>query len=148
MTIDLADIWGKLSLNISSTESKVGVRAALNGAWMDNWSEDFHSGDLTSIGRTASHACVRLYPEHARRMYQQVYEGMPVLSLYEPIKVAKRGETFYMSASPDIYSRGKLSLPRALDLLKKAGARNPNRKRVEATLARQDGYPYRISNEQ
>ena len=128
-------------------------RSPLGDRWM-GWCESaasdsevgFHgTHDVNSIGKLASHACVRLYPEHARRMYEQVYEGIPVLSLYEPIKVGKEGDTYYVSVSPDIYGRGKVTMARALELLKRAGADKPDLKRLKTLIARQDGYPYAVA---
>ena len=130
-----------------------GSKSPLGDRWM-GWCEvgpdqsevGFHgTNDVTSIGKLASHACVRLYPEHAREVYSQAYEGMPVVSLYEPIKVGKQNDSYYLSVSPDIYNRKKVSLSRALQLLKKAGAKKPDAKRIKTLLARQDGYPYLVA---
>jgi L,D-transpeptidase ErfK/SrfK len=132
-----------------------GSRSPLGDRWM-GWCEvgpdqsevGFHgTNDVNSIGKLASHACVRLYPEHARAVYDQAYEGMPVLSLYEPIKVGKVNGIYYLSVSPDIYNRKKLSLTRALQLLKQAGAANVDRARVKSLLAGQDGHPYVVARD-
>jgi L,D-transpeptidase ErfK/SrfK len=131
----------------------VRSRSPLGDRWM-GWCEvgpnesevGFHgTNDVGSIGTLASHACVRLYPEHAREMFDQVYEGMMVNSLYEPIKIGTQSGIVYISVSPDIYGRKKNTIARMKQLLKQAGIRNPDMGRLKTILARQDGYPYRIS---
>jgi L,D-transpeptidase ErfK/SrfK len=132
-----------------------GQKNPLGDRWM-GWCESvesdsevgFHgTNDLNSIGKLASHACVRLYPEHARQMYDQVYRGMKVVSLYEPIKVARDGNTYYLSVSPDIYGKKVVSVERARELLRRAGAKHPDLKRVQAIINRQDGAPHIVPEE-
>jgi hypothetical protein len=59
----------------------------------------------SSIGRAASHGCIRMYPEHARDLYNQVKKGTPVTISYERAVLgydAKVG-TVVMAYYPDPY---------------------------------------------
>lgn len=86
-----------------------GPENPLGDRWM-GWSRPgfgFHSTTSPrSIGRAASHGCVRLYPEQARRMFSQVAPGIPILSLYEPAVIGMDGGRFYLSVFPDVYRTG------------------------------------------
>lgn len=62
----------------------------------------------TSIGDIASHGCIRMYPENARALFEQVYVGMPLKITYESIKVGfnPADGKFYVSVFPDVYGYG------------------------------------------
>lgn len=76
-----------------------------------------------SIGRQATHGCVRLYEEDIRRLYDRVPEGTPIRIVYQPFKWGAEGGRIYFEAHPDIYGRiaspleAALALPRSLGLL-------------------------------
>ncbi len=110
----------------------------------------FHgTNTISSIGKAASHACVRLYPECARSMFDQVYEGMAVYSIYEPVKIAEQDGTYYLSVSPDIYGTGAVSLERVREKLRKAGILNlVDAGKVARVVERQDGYPWAVGEEE
>ncbi|HZO87961.1 MAG TPA: L,D-transpeptidase family protein [Chthonomonadaceae bacterium] len=125
-----------------------GPRNPLGDRWM-GWSGcqvGFHSTPtLTSIGRAASHGCVRLYPEAGHRMFGQVRVGMPIYSLYQPVKIGQEGNRYYLSVSPDIYHRGLASLAYVEQRLKKLGLLPiVDLEKVREVVALQDGYPHCI----
>jgi len=116
--------------------------------WM-GWSAPqvgFHSTyETESVGHAASHACVRLYLEAAHKMFHQVSIGMPIYSLYEPVKIGQKGGDYYLSVSPDIYQQGKASLAYVRRKLKQAGLLDKvDMQKVRRIVARLDGYPYLI----
>jgi L,D-transpeptidase ErfK/SrfK len=87
-----------------------GPSNPLGDRWM-GWSlpgYGFHSTNAPrSVGYAASHGCVRLYPERAREMFDEVNVGMPIYAIYDPVAVGKRDGIFYLSVAPDIYASGQ-----------------------------------------
>lgn len=128
------------------------VSAGRNNPIGDRWmgwnapEVGFHSTyEMQTIGQAASHACVRLYLESAHAMFHQVYPGMPIYSLYEPVKIGRKGGDYYLSVSPDVYHTGKTLLARVRQILKQAGLLHKvDMQKVRRIVARQDGYPYLI----
>jgi L,D-transpeptidase ErfK/SrfK len=76
-----------------------------------------------SIGREATHGCVRLYEDEIERLYERVPEGTRLQIIYQPYKWGSDGERLYFEAHPDLYGRlldhlaHALAVPRALGLL-------------------------------
>jgi len=58
-----------------------------------------------SIGREATHGCVRLYNDEMDRLYARTREGTPIRLVYQTVKVGQRDGTIYVEAHPDIYGR-------------------------------------------
>ncbi len=121
----------------------------LGDRWM-GWSRTqvgFHTTfDVTCVGQTASHGCVRMYPETGHRMFEQVDLGMPIYSLYQPIKIGREGDTYYLSVSPDIYHTGRAAFAAVQQRLAAAGLLpRVNRQQIRRIAARQDGYPHAIA---
>ena len=58
-----------------------------------------------SIGREATHGCVRLYNDEMDRLYARTREGTPIRLVYQTVKVGQRDGTLYVEAHPDIYQR-------------------------------------------
>ena len=122
----------------------------LGGYWM-GWHEipgtgsmvGFHATNaLGSVGTAASHGCVRLYPEHASRLFALVHPGMPVTSIYQPVQIGSRGGRFYLSVWPDVYRTGRVSEERVQETLRQAGLwAVADREAVRRAIERQDGYP-------
>src|SRR5207237_8658660 len=42
-----------------------------------------------SVGKYASHGCLRLLPEHAERLFREARDGTAVEVVYEPVKIAR-----------------------------------------------------------
>ncbi len=76
-----------------------------------------------SIGRMATHGCVRLYEDEIQRLFEDVPTGTPLALLYEPYKWGVHRGQIYFEAHPDLYERvpdrlsQALRVPRALGLL-------------------------------
>lgn len=58
-----------------------------------------------SIGRMATHGCVRLYEDAARDLYDRTPRNTPVAIVYQSVKIGRRGDRIYLEAHPDIYGR-------------------------------------------
>ena len=75
-----------------------------------------------SIGREATHGCLRLYEDEIQRLFARVREGTRIQILYEPIKWGRDNDRIYLEAHPDLYGLqpdrlAALEVPRALGLL-------------------------------
>ena len=70
-----------------------------------------------SIGRLATHGCIRLYPEDIGELYESVRIGTPGEILYQPVKLGEDGGRIYVEVHPDIYRRvpnlGRVALEEA-----------------------------------
>jgi L,D-transpeptidase ErfK/SrfK len=63
------------------------------------------SNNEWSIGREATHGCIRLYNDQIERLYHRTKQGTPIRLLYETIKVGQRESTIYVEAHPDVYAK-------------------------------------------
>jgi L,D-transpeptidase ErfK/SrfK len=76
-----------------------------------------------SIGRTATHGCVRLYEDDVLRLYERIPSGTRLQIVYQPYKWGALDGTLYLEVHPDLYGRVSapletaLAVPRALGLL-------------------------------
>jgi hypothetical protein len=124
----------------------------LGDRWM-GWSKSgfgFHSTlSPRSIGRAASHGCVRLYPEGAREMFKIVRVGMPIYALYKPVLIGKADGAYYLSVFPDIYGRGGSSLRDVQKILGEAGLLPlVDKSRLQRVISNQPSTPKRILGEE
>ncbi len=134
--------------NIVIKEVAAGPGNPLGDRWM-GWSlggYGFHSTNRpASIGTAASHGCVRLYPEAAHKMYEEVKVGMPILSVYEPMTLGRQNGNIYLSVFNDIYGRGLVSRKRAKAMLSQMGLLPlVDGAALADIVAAQDGYPRRL----
>lgn len=98
----------------------------------------------TSIGLAASHGCIRMYPESARALFEEVYVGMPIHIVYETIKVGfdPRDGKLYLSVFPDIYGYGTNGLSNVKNKFAKLGVENlVDEKTVSRILKEKRGMP-------
>lgn len=58
-----------------------------------------------SIGRLATHGCLRLYPEDIEVLFPSVPVGTPVRIIYEPVKIGFRQGKIYAEIHRDIYKK-------------------------------------------
>jgi L,D-transpeptidase ErfK/SrfK len=75
-----------------------------------------------SIGREATHGCLRLYEDEVQRLYDRIPEGTRIQIVYQPFKWGLEGDRIYFEAHPDLYGQrpdrlAAFELPRALGLL-------------------------------
>ncbi len=64
------------------------------------------TNDITSIGRTVSHGCMRMFPRHVEELFDTVWVHMPVTITYETITVGQRNGAVYLAVFPDVYGTG------------------------------------------
>lgn len=80
----------------------------LGGHWLTigDTSYGIHgTNNRWSIGREATHGCIRLYNDEVARLYARVETGTPVELVYETVKIGRRDGTIYAEAHPDVYRR-------------------------------------------
>lgn len=72
-----------------------------------------------TVGRYVSHGCLRMYPEHAHELFNQVSVGTPVRIIYERAVVGYRPQDgiVYLAYYPDPYQAGDVTLAQARELL-------------------------------
>jgi len=58
-----------------------------------------------SIGRMATHGCIRLYNSDMHRLYARAQSGAAVRIVYEPVKIAVRDGEVLLEAHRDLYER-------------------------------------------
>ena len=65
-----------------------------------------------SIGLAASHGCMRMYPEMAHQLFEEVYVNMPVKIIYEPVKLGydPKEKRLFMEVYGDVYKKTPESL--------------------------------------
>jgi L,D-transpeptidase ErfK/SrfK len=76
-----------------------------------------------SIGREATHGCLRLYEDEVERLYDRVREGTRLQIVYQPWKWGSDGQRLYLEVHPDLYGLAPdrlmaFEVPRALGLLR------------------------------
>ncbi len=65
-----------------------------------------HGTDIPwSIGRTVTHGCIRMYPEDIQVFFPDIPIGESVEVVYEPVKIAKVGDDYFVEAHRDIYGK-------------------------------------------
>jgi L,D-transpeptidase ErfK/SrfK len=74
-----------------------------------------------SIGREATHGCIRLYNDEIARLFARTREGTPLAIVYQPVKLGRRGATLYVEAHPDLYARAPDGAQRAAARLRALG---------------------------
>jgi L,D-transpeptidase ErfK/SrfK len=120
----------------------------LGSRWLTigNSSYGLHGTNVRwSIGRIATHGCVRLYEEDVVRLYDRVREGTRLQLVYQPYKWGRDGDHLLLEAHPDVYGRipdplaAALETPRALGL-----GTSVDVAAVRRVLARADGVPTRV----
>ena len=94
--------------------------------WMTigNTSYGLHGTNVRwSIGRLATHGCVRFYEDDIARLYERTPPGTRLRIVYQPYKWGRDGDALLLEAHPDRYERledplaAALAVPSALGLL-------------------------------
>jgi len=100
-----------------------------------------------SIGRGATHGCVRLYEDTMEALFDRIDQGARVSLIYEPYKWGTNGRDLFVEVHPDIYGRhpdalaAALALPRKLGLLPRLDL-----ERVWAAVERAEGVPIAVGS--
>jgi len=74
-----------------------------------------------SIGREATHGCLRLYNDDVARLYARTPEGTPLRLVYQTVKLGRLGAEIWIEAHPDRYGRDPERLANALGRLAQLG---------------------------
>lgn len=99
-----------------------------------------------SIGRPATHGCIRLYDEDIETLYRTVPSGTEVKIIYEPVKFGTLSGRLYTEIHPDIYGRINDFKAYARQRLKDSNLKEKVSKfRFEKALERRDGLPVDIT---
>ena len=99
-----------------------------------------------SIGRMATHGCIRLYPEDIRRLFPMVRPGTRVRLLYQPVKVAQVNGRIFIEVHRDVYGRmGDLRRYAENLLLWKDLFKNVDRVKLHRVVQQQNGLPADIT---
>jgi L,D-transpeptidase ErfK/SrfK len=72
------------------------------------------TNNLWSIGRQATHGCVRLYNRDMRALYDRVAIGTPVRIIYQRVKIGARDGGVWIEAHADFYDLDFDPLPATL----------------------------------
>ena len=96
-----------------------------------------------SIGKYATHGCLRLLPEHIARLYQDARDGTSVEVVYQPLKVARDAAGHvYVEVHRDIYRAPTRAPLDVHGLIEAAGVDEVvDWARVEEAVARAWGAP-------
>jgi len=98
-----------------------------------------------SIGRMATHGCVRFYEDDIHRLYERTPPGTRLRILYQPFKWGQDGDAILLEAHPDLYGQlpdplaSALAVPSALGLLSAVDF-----DRVAEAVAAARGEPVRV----
>jgi L,D-transpeptidase ErfK/SrfK len=96
----------------------------LGTRWMriGETSYGIHGTDIRwSIGREATHGCVRLYEQDVRRLFDRTPEGTRLQIVYQPYKWGRDGSQILFEAHPDLYAHMPDRLAHALAPLRELG---------------------------
>jgi len=100
------------SLRAEHPELPAAVRAGpdtpLGSRWMTigNTSYGIHGTNIRwSIGRMATHGCVRLYEDEIQRLYDRTPTGTPLQIVYQTVKWGVQNGIIYVEVHPDLYER-------------------------------------------
>jgi L,D-transpeptidase ErfK/SrfK len=74
-----------------------------------------------SIGREATHGCVRLFEDEVQQLYERTPVGTPLEIVYQPYKWGRQGRVIYLEVHPDRYARVSERLAEALAPIRDSG---------------------------
>ncbi len=74
-----------------------------------------------SIGRTATHGCIRLYEDEIQRLYARIPTGTPVKFVYQWVKWGVKDGTLYVEVHPDLYAKHPDRLAEAIGVPRELG---------------------------
>jgi L,D-transpeptidase ErfK/SrfK len=107
-----------------------------------------------SIGKKASHGCIRMYSEHVEKLFEQVQKGTPVLIMKSNYELGWNGDRLFMEVAPKVKSmpkktkaadakpaKPKLNTQLYQAIMKQAPDAAVDWEAVEAALQRADGIP-------
>ncbi|CAG0977520.1 L,D-transpeptidase ErfK/SrfK [Myxococcaceae bacterium] len=120
----------------------------LGDHWMTigNTSYGIHgTNNPWSIGRMATHGCIRLYDDQLAGLFERVPSGTPIRLIYQSVKLGVRSGALYVEAHPDPYRRDAGRLEAAIDRLAAAGlAGYVDLRRLRRAIDAGSGVPVQI----
>jgi L,D-transpeptidase ErfK/SrfK len=108
------------------------------------------TNNLWSIGREATHGCVRLYNSDMRALFDRIPLGTPVRIVYQRVKVGQRDGDVFVEAHGDFYDRDFDPLPAtlarlvALDALGLVDGGSVSESAVHKAVTEARGVPVRV----
>lgn len=100
-----------------------------------------------SIGRGATHGCVRLYEDVIQGLFTRVPSGTPIALVYETVKWGTNGKDLYVEVHPDPYGRQPDPWPIALALPRRLGVLDRvDLDRLEQAVEARSGVPVRVGD--
>jgi L,D-transpeptidase ErfK/SrfK len=105
------------------------------------------TNDPRSIGKPATHGCIRLYPEDMAALFEYVREGTPVTLVDQPYKVGASDGALYLETHADLNGGGdRRSVLRKIEQWARAREdRRIDRAAVERALAKPTEMPVKVS---
>jgi L,D-transpeptidase ErfK/SrfK len=98
-----------------------------------------------SIGRMATHGCIRLYGDVMRELYDRVPQGTRVQIVYQPVKLGRKADQIFLEAHPDVYGlRTDWATPTLVRLLVLGLYDAVNPEHVRRLIEEARGVPVRI----
>jgi L,D-transpeptidase ErfK/SrfK len=98
-----------------------------------------------SIGREATHGCVRLYNDEIARLYARTKPGTPIRLVYQSVKLGRRGDVLYVEAHPDVYGREPDRMAAAFERIYRLGlADHVDALRVRRAIEESIGLPVAV----
>jgi len=108
------------------------------------------TNNIWSIGRLATHGCIRLYNDQMRMLYDRTKIGARVRIVYQPVKLGQRNGAVYVEAHRDEYDMTP-EAPSAtlvqlivLDALGVVDGRSIDEERVRRVILEARGAPVQI----
>ena len=101
-----------------------------------------------SIGRRATHGCIRLYPEDIPVLFAMAEVETPVRIINQPVKIGRREESIYIEVHPEgeQASHWRQYLAEAEKILREKGLEGEiDRRRLEEAVRRGQGFAVLIS---
>lgn len=108
------------------------------------------TNNLWSIGREATHGCVRLYNDDMRALFDRIPIGTRVRIIYQRVKLGHRDGSVFVEAHPDPYDKDFDPLPStlarlvALDALGIVDGGSVSESEVRRTVQEARGVPVRV----
>lgn len=100
-----------------------------------------------AVGRQVSRGCIRLYPEHIKRLYPEVAVGTKVHIVYEPVKVGVSDGDIFIEVHPDAEGITSDLEKYAIENLQKLGdGCYVSDEMLEKALQEKNGVPVRIGS--
>ncbi len=120
----------------------------LGDHWMTigNTSYGIHgTNNPWSIGRMATHGCIRLYDDQLAPLFERTKPGTPIRLIYQTVKLGTKGDGIYVEAHPDLYNKEPGRAGAALVALYRSGlGALVDSRRLREAIEQGRGVPVRV----